>query len=190
MMSPDQQRRRFRLRGHITNVAVLAFVWVMLNGNASLLTLLSGVLLGLLVTWFFPLPFIEWGGRLRPFGFLALIGRLLFDLAVASTRLALYAFRRRPVLHTAVIGVKLNTDADLYQVGTGSILSVVPGSVVIDARRKTRTLYLHLFNTSVDMLDEERRRALAAERRILRAFASNEELRLARENSHRGEQRS
>lgn len=183
-MSPEKTaaaRRRFRLRGQWANLGLLTLVWVMLNGNASLLTVISGVVIALLISLVFPLPSIEWGGRVRPFGFIKLVAILLWELASASVRLARYAFSRDPQLHTAIIAIRLNSDIDLYQVGTGSMLTIVPGSVVIDARRKTRTLYLHLFDTSHERLAAEKRHALREESLILGAFASTAELRVARE---------
>ncbi|MGA4508750.1 Na+/H+ antiporter subunit E [Propionibacteriaceae bacterium G1746] len=174
------RRRKFSIRGQWMNLVVLTITWVLLSGNASLLTVASGLLLAVLISWVFPLPSIQWGGRLRPLGLAYLVVRLLYDLATASVRLSRYAFSRGPLPDTAIIAVRLNSDADLYQVGTGSILSVVPGSVVVDARRKTRTLYLHIFPTSPDRLDAEREASLAAERRILGAFASNAEIEAAR----------
>lgn len=183
-MSPEktlETRRRFRIRGQWTSLMLLTLVWIMLNGNASLLTVGSGVLIALLISIVFPLPSIEWGGRINPFGFLKLIGILLWELASASVRLAAYAFSRDPTLHSAIIAVRLNSDSDLYQVGTGSMLSIVPGSVVVDARRKTRTLYLHLFNTSPEALRHDKLHALREESLILGAFGSKVERRAAQQ---------
>lgn len=183
-MSPEKTpeiRRRFRVRGQWTSLALLTLVWVMLNGNASLLTVATGVLIALLISIVFPLPSIEWGGRINPFGFLRLVGIVLWELASASVKLSRYAFSRRPTVHSAIIAVRLNSNSDLYQVGTGSILSIVPGSVVVDARRKTRTLYLHLFDTSPDHIELDKRHALREERLILGAFGSRIERRAAAE---------
>ena len=189
-MSPDvahetARRRRFRLRGHWLNLVLLTIVWIMLNGNASLLTVISGLLIAVLISLVFPLPSIEWGGRFRPLGFIKLVVVLLFELASASVRLARHAFSRNPELTSAIIAVRLNSNVDLYQVGTGSMLSVVPGSVVVDARRKTRTLYLHVFNTTPENLAADKRHALREEDLILGAFASNAEQKVAKQRSER-----
>lgn len=176
-----RRRRRFRVRGQLSNLVLLTLTWMLLNSSASVLTILLGFALALLITWVFPLPTIEWRGHLRPLGFVWLVVKLLADLAVASTRLAVTAFSPRPHPQSAVIAVRLNSDGDLYQVGTASVLAIVPGSVVVDARRKTRTLYLHIFDTTAEALDQVKRDALKAEGRILGAFASSAELREARE---------
>ena len=183
-MSPEKTpeiRRRFRIRGQWTSLLLMTLVWVLLNGNASLLTVLTGALIALLISIVFPLPSIEWGGRVNPFGLVRLVATVLWELAAASVKLSRYAFSRRPTLHSAIIAVRLNSNSDLYQVGTGSILSIVPGSVVVDARRKTRTLYLHLFHTSADHIAQDKRHALREEGLILGAFGSRVERRAAAE---------
>lgn len=172
---------RRRLRGQGTNVALLLVVWLLLNGNLAPLTVLTGLLLSAAISWVFPLPPIQWGGRLRPLGLLMLLGRLLFDLALASTRLALAAFNPRTRPRSGVLAVPLRSDADLYQVGTSSLLTIVPGSVVVDARRKTRTLYLHVFDMEAEEACELVEDALRVEGRVLRAFASPAEIARARE---------
>lgn len=191
-MSPEktpEMRRRYRLRGQWMNLAILTLVWVLLNGNASLLTVATGALVALGISLVFPLPSIEWGGRLRPVGLVKLVGVLLYDLATASLRLAILAFSRDPRPKSAIIALRLHSNADLYQVGTGSLLSVVPGSVVVDARRKTRTLYLHLFHTSQEHIPTYREHSWAAEERILKAFASPAEIEAARQRAARAGER-
>ena len=179
-MSPNR-RRRANLSKQGTNVGLLTLVWVLLNGSISPLTLLSGLLIAVLITLAFPLPPIEWSGRVRPRGVVMLLARLLLDLATASFSLAIMAFSRKPRPRSGVIAVPLNSDQDLYQIGTGSILSVVPGSVVVDARRKTRTLYLHIFDMGPEEAEPLKDGARRAEGRVMRALASNGELQRARE---------
>ena len=76
-----------------------------------------------------------------------------------------------------MIRVPLRSNQDLYQVETAELISIVPGSIVIDARRSTRMLYLHLVDVSgPDGVEESRRNALEVERRVLEAIASDAEL--------------
>lgn len=169
------RRRRFRLRGQVTNLVVITLAWMLMNADASLLTILGGFGLALLITWVFPMPSIEWRGHLNPFGLVRLLAVLLWELAIASFRLAAMAFRRRPPITTGIVAARLSSDNDLYQVGTASLLSIVPGSMAVDARRKTRTLYLHVFDTSPEALGHVRQHALDSESRVLGAFASRRE---------------
>lgn len=184
VMHANRTRRRTGWRHQGVNVAFLTVVWVLLNGNAWPLTVVTGLLLALLVMWVFPLPAIQWQGRPRPLGLLMLVGRLLFDLALASFRLAVAAFSPKPRIRSGMVRIPLGSQGDLYQVGTASILTIVPGSVVVDARRKTRTLYLHVFDMEPGEADAVVEDARRAEMRILRAFASNAEIREAAQAHH------
>lgn len=182
-MSPDteRRRRRYSLRSQTMSILLLTVVWCFFSGNASLVSIISGLLLGLFITWAFPMPGISWAGRLRPIGIVVLAVRLLRDLAVASFTLALFAFRPKARPRSAVIAIRLRTDDDLLQVGTGSVLSIVPGSVVVDARRKTRTLYMHWFDTTPEGIAENKRHGLAVERAIVEAFGSSAQVRELRQ---------
>jgi len=178
-MSPS--RRRYLLREQVPMLVLLTVVWILLSGSASLLTILSGLLLALLITWAFPMPGVDWGGRLRPLGMITFAVTLLAQLAVASVRLALVAFSRHPRPRSGVVAIRLASDSDIYQVGTASLLSVVPGSVVVDARRKTRTLYLHIFDTAEEDIPAVKEHGLDAEQLVMGALASKKEITAARE---------
>lgn len=176
-MKRSASRRRLRWRLQWRAILALTAIWVILWGNYSLVDLVVGVAVSWLVTVTFPLPPIRYHGRLRPLGVLRLLVITLRDLAVASWRLTLSAFRRRVDFQPAVIRVRLRSNEDLYQVETAELISIVPGSIVIDARRSTRMLYLHLVDVSgPDGVEESRRDALEVERRVLEAIASDAEL--------------
>ena len=174
-MSTSIHRRRLRFRRQPRNVALLTAVWLILVGEVTLFTVLGGALLALLVTLVFPLPPIHYAGRIRPLGVVRLGAALFRDLAVSSFRLAAWAFRRTGPRH-GIVRVDLASDSDLYQVNTAQLTSVVPGTIVLDARRSARTLYLHVFDLDAPgAADAARRDALAVERRVLDAFASDKE---------------
>ena len=65
-------------------VATVALAWMLLWDRLSWGNLVNGVLVGLLVTLAFPLPSIEFQGRLRPHRLLWLITVFLLDLVAAS----------------------------------------------------------------------------------------------------------
>jgi len=153
----------------------MTVAWVALVGDVNVLTVGGGALLASGVTVAFPLLPVRHRGRLRPWGVVVLVAALLRDLAVASVRLAVFALTTREP-RSGVLRVDLRSDSDLYEVNTAELASVVPGSIVIDARRRTRRLYLHVF----DLPDPAARDAvvadtLALERRVLGALASDAE---------------
>ena len=74
----------------------------------------------------------------------------------------------------AVVRVDLHSNSDLYQVEIAELISIVPGSIVIDARRSSRVLYLHLLDVSgPDGVQRAKAEALKVERRVLRAMGSS-----------------
>ncbi|MFT3862469.1 Na+/H+ antiporter subunit E [Micropruina sp.] len=176
-MKGSSYRRRLRFRLQWRAIVVLALVWVVLWGNYSLVDLLVGVAVAWLITVTFPLPPIRYHGRLHPVGVVVLGATVLRDLAVASWRLTLSAFAPRIDFNPAVVRVKLRTNSDLYQVETSEIISIVPGSIVIDARRATRVLYLHLLDVRAsDGVAKAKAEAVRVERRVLQAMGSKAEI--------------
>ena len=186
MTEPLTRPPRNRLRWQPRQVIVLALVWVVLWGQVNLVTVVGGVLMGILVTVLFPLPSIGWAGRPHPWALLVLLGHLVKDLAVASFRLAVFAFGR-DMPSPGIVRVDLKADSDLYQVNTAELASVVPGTIVVDSRRRPRLLYLHVF----DLPDPAERgqtveETLALERRVVAAFGSSDERRqVARADAER-----
>ncbi|MDO5534518.1 MAG: Na+/H+ antiporter subunit E [Propionibacteriaceae bacterium] len=173
----DQAERepRRRLRRQPRQILLLALVWLVLVGEVSFVTVVGGLLISWLITLVFPLPPVEWAGRPNPLGILQLVGHLVKDLAVASVRLAAFAFGRQQP-SPGIVRVTLNSDSDLYQVNTAELVSVVPGTLVVDARRRSRTLYLHVFDLPDPALrDAVDRDTHALERRVVRALGSKAE---------------
>ena len=167
-----RRRRSFQPRA----IATIALAWVLMWDRITWGNVVNGLLVGLLVTYAFPLPSIEFSGRLRPHRLAWLIVRFLGDLVTATwqvSRLALAG--RRP--RNAVIEVQLRTRSDFYLTLVAELIALVPGSVVIDARRSTSVLYLHLLDVERDgAVEAQRRHVLVVEERVVRALGSREEI--------------
>lgn len=170
--SPRRRRREFQPRAIVT----IALAWVLLWDRVSWGNVVNGLLVGLFVTYAFPLPSIEYSGRLRPHRVALLIGQFLVDLVGASWQVMRLAFgRRRP--RNAVIEVQLRSRSDFYLTLTAELVALVPGSVVVDARRSTSMLYLHLLDVErPGTIERQRAHVLAVERRVVRALGSREEI--------------
>ena len=170
-----QPRKPARLRFQPRQIALLTGIWLILVGEVTVVTVLGGMLLAWLITVVFPLPAIDYAGRLHPWRTLVLGLHLLKDLAVSSVKLVGYAFGRR-VPHPGIVKVPLASDSDLYQVNTAELVSVVPGTIVVDARQRSRILYLHVFDMPKDSTrDEVVADTLALEKRVVRALGSRAE---------------
>ncbi|MEA4943023.1 MAG: Na+/H+ antiporter subunit E [Propionicimonas sp.] len=175
-MSRPSLRLRWRFQGRA--VVLLAAVWVLLWGEPSLLNILYGLVLGWLVTVVFWLPPIRYYGEIRLGGVLLLVLTQLRDLAVASFQLAATAFRPRITLRSGIVKVRLHTNSDLFQVAVAVLISIVPGTLVVDSVRRPRLLYLHVFDLpDAGAVKRQRAHALAIEARLIRAFGSADDRR-------------
>ncbi|MCL2467258.1 MAG: Na+/H+ antiporter subunit E [Micrococcales bacterium] len=159
------------------SVAWLAGVWVALWGQVSVGNIVAGVLVGVAVTVALPMTPMGFHGRVRPWGVVRLLARFAVDLVRGSLEVAVVALRLGYVPTGAVIAVRLRSKSDLYLTLTAELCSLVPGTVVVDARRLTGTLYLHVLDAKdLQGIEAARAHVLEQEERLLRALASDEEL--------------
>ena len=185
-MSETSRRLRWRFQGRA--VLLLAAVWVLLWGELSLLNVLYGLVLGWLVTVVFWLPPIRYYGEVRLGWTVVLVLAQLRDLAVASFQLALASVRPRVELRPGIVKVKLRTNSDLFQVAVAVLVSIVPGTLVVETVRRPRLLYLHVFDLPDSRaVKRERAHALTIEDRLIRAFGTDHDRRALEQRSSKGE---
>ncbi len=151
----------------------LAAFWWVLWGSYSLLSLVGGVVVGVLVCFVLPLPPLRMQVRVRPVAVVVLLARFLGDVVVASLQVAWITIKPPKPLSNAIVRVPLRSESDFVQVVVAELLSLVPGSVVVEAHRASHTLFLHV----IDVRDEAdierfRERVWAQERRVVRAFGA------------------
>ncbi len=152
----------------------LTVVWCALWGSPAPKFLLSGALVGVAVCVVFPLPRLRADGVVRPWPALVLLGRFLADVVVASGRVSLVTMRRdRP--RSAIVEVDLVSSSDLVLTVVAELVSLVPGAVVVETRRATHTLFLHVLDApDPAAVERARASALEQEQRVLRAFTRRE----------------
>jgi multicomponent Na+:H+ antiporter subunit E len=149
----------------------LAVVWVALWGDLSVANVVSGLLLGLLVCLVFSLPPVRMSLRIHPVGLAVLVIRFAVDVVVASAQVARVVLRPRRPLHNSVVEVDLRTTSDFVLTLVAEMTSLVPGSIVVEARRSSYSLFLHVLDTPDPAAAERMREAtLALEQRVVRAF--------------------
>lgn len=165
---------RFRIRPMVITLSTL--LWVLLWSSLSPVVLLSGVLLGWLVGVVFPLPPMHWMGRPHPIGVLNLAFHLVVELVVSSVRMVGYAFARKVDLHAGIVRAELYADDDLYQVGVASLVSLVPGTVVVEVVRHPRRIYLHVVGMDRQRPEDVQQMVSRVERRLLGAVGSPAEI--------------
>jgi multicomponent Na+:H+ antiporter subunit E len=165
-----------RRRPSLAAVVVLTLTWVLLWDRVSLFVVLTGVLLSLGVFAVFPLPRIERPGRVRPGALAQLVGRLALDVVRSSVRVLGLVFASRTP-RSAIIRVQLRSRSDIVLTMTAELVSLTPGTIVLEVRRASSTLYLHVLD-SVEpaALAQAAQDVLGAEARVLRAFGTDEEV--------------
>lgn len=165
-----------RRRTQWLGILWLAAVWVLLWGDLSWGNVLAGLLLGTAVTWGMRMVPVDFHGRVHPWSLLVLLARFAVDVVHASVEVATIALTPRYTPRGAVVGVQLRSHSDLYLTLTAELVSLVPGSLVVEAHRLTGVLYLHVLDVDRSGgVDAVRAQVLAQEERVLRALASREE---------------
>ncbi|MGO2660020.1 Na+/H+ antiporter subunit E [Mycetocola reblochoni] len=168
--------RRRRVASYIVLLIGLALLWCLIWGSFSALTVLTGLILGLLVSVFFYLPAVELSGRVNVFRLVVFLLRILWDIMIASMHITWMVIRPGFQTSNAIIAVQLHTRSDLILAWTAEAVSIVPGSIIVDQDRETSTLYIHAIDMSNEQdIDKLVRQVLAVERRMLLAVGSPSE---------------
>jgi multicomponent Na+:H+ antiporter subunit E len=156
----------------------MTVIWILLWGDVSWGNLAGGLLVSTVVLALFPLPSVRLHGRIRPLGVLRFALHFVGDLVVSSVQVAWVAVRPSRELRNAVVAVRLRVPSDFNLALTSEAVTLVPGSVTVEADRESATLYVHLLDVR-DRAEVERlrHRVRALEGRLVRAIGSDEELR-------------
>lgn len=173
-MSPEMRvgrdgRLRPRRKGAVQPLAIawMALVWCLFWRDFSVANALSGAVLGIGVQLAFPLPPLRMDGRLRIVGLLRLVWMFLSQMLVASVEVSTHVLRREHP-KPAVVEVDLTSESDFVMTLVSLITTLIPGSVVVEARRSTHTLFIHVLDVGDDRgVEEFRQRTLGVEQYVL-----------------------
>lgn len=151
----------------------LIALWMLLWGQFTWLAFLTGLAVALFVTRVFRLPPVELSGRVNLWWGLLFALEFMVALVRGSLTVAWQVLDPRRQPGAAIIAVQLVTDDDLIMTHTGVTASLIPGSLIVDADRDRRILYLHVIGVR-DAADVERQRASVKhwERRLVMAVGS------------------
>jgi len=160
-------------RPYLLTMTGLVLIWMALWGSYSLVVILLGIAVGALILLLFPLPTMEFRLGLHPWRMVVLLVTFLWDVVVASVQVGWLAVRPRfPV--PEVTTVQLESDSDLLEALTALAVSLVPGSLIVDADSHDRTLTIHVLDAErrpmADFADQVR----AQERRIRLALGDDD----------------
>lgn len=163
---------RFRLWQQLPLLIGLILLWMLLWGEVTLLSFLSGLVLALVIPVVFYLPPVELSGRINVWYSLVFLVTFAAEAAAGSIVVAAVAFGPK-VRHNAIVAVPLRTSSDFILTATAIAVSLVPGSHILEIDRDHATLYVHFLNTPTpESVEKQRRSVYSLERRIVLAVGS------------------
>ena len=182
-MSPDSRSSQLRhFWAQLPFFAWLIALWMLLWGQFTWLAFFSGLIVAIVVTRIFRLPPVDLSGRVNPWYGFVFVATFLAALVRGSLLVAWQVLDVRRQPGVAVIAVRLRTDDDLIMSHTAVTASLIPGSIILEADRDRRVLYLHVIGVRNEAdVEHQRRAVLGWEARIVRAVGSREQLRVIRE---------
>lgn len=159
--------------GQLPFLLWLVLLWMLLWGQFTVLAVVTGIAVAFFVTRVFRLPTIELSGRINLWWAALLLVQFLGALVMGSLLVSAQVFDPRRDPKAAIIAVPLRYADDLVLTHVAVISSLVPGSLVLEAERDTRTLYLHVIGVrSLEAVERQREQVLRWERRVVRAIGS------------------
>jgi multicomponent Na+:H+ antiporter subunit E len=169
----DLRARATRIWRQLPFFVWLVALWMLLWGQFTVLAFVTGLIVVVLVTSVFRLPPVELSGRINVWWGLVFVLDFLGGLVRGSLTVAWQVLDVRRQPGAAIVAVPLCTDDDLIMTHTAVVASLIPGSLVIEADRARRVLYLHVIGVRSDRdVEKQRRDVLHWEERIVRAVGS------------------
>lgn len=150
----------------------LVALWMLLWGQFTVLSALTGLVVAIFVTRVFRLPPVELSGRVNVWWGLVFVAEFMVAL-VRGSLIVTWQVLSSPQPGTAIMAVPLVTDDDLIMTHVAVTASLIPGSLLVDVDRDRRILYLHVLGVSTHTeLEHQRRSVRQWEERIVRAVGS------------------
>ncbi|GAA2536025.1 Na+/H+ antiporter subunit E [Mycolicibacterium diernhoferi] len=161
--------RKFALS--IWTLCFLTLVWVLLWGTFSAANVVGGLVVALVITLLLPLPPVPVEGKLRPLAFLRLILYFAMKLVVSSFQVAWLAIRPGPPPATAVLRAHVAVKSDLVLALAVGVITLIPGSVVLEIDQKRRLIYVHVLDVGSEKnVEAFYRQVKTVERLMVAAF--------------------
>lgn len=176
-MSPHRPSALRQLWVQLPFFVWLIALWMLLWGQMTPLSLVTGLIVAVVVTRVFRLPPVELSGRVNLWYGVVYLSTFLAAVVRGSLLVTWQVFDWRRQPGAAVIAVPMQVSDDLIMTHVAVTCSLIPGSIIIDADRQRRILYLHVISVrSQAQLDAQHADVLRWEARIVRAVGSPEQV--------------
>lgn len=173
---------RATLRQELPLLGWMVVVWGALWQDFTIGNLVFGLLIALVLVKVFRLPPIILSGRFNIWRAVVFGAAFMRDVVLASVEVVYLAIFRGPKTKSAIIAVSLRSESDLLVTFVGHVLTLVPGSYVVEVDRRSSTLYLHVLNVK-NQTEVEKARAsvMMIEERLIRMMGTTEEMAILKE---------
>lgn len=179
--------RRWRIWQQMPLLVGLVLLWMALWGEVSWISGLSGILVALGVTRVFYLPPVVLSGRFNLGWAIVLALRFVGEVVVSTVTVAAQVLSPRRLPPNAIIEVPLRSRSDFVMSITAIVITLVPGTLVLEIDRERALLFLHVLAArDAAGIEKARRAALANEAAVIRAIGSRGDVeKLRREKAAR-----
>jgi multicomponent Na+:H+ antiporter subunit E len=162
----------------------LILVWMLLWGTVSVANVVSGLAIALLITMLLPLPAVPVEGRVHPLSLLLLIVFVAYELVVSSAQVVWLAIRPGAPPRSAVLRAHLDIKSDLVLALAVNILTLTPGSIVLEIDQVRRLIYVHVMDIGSDAaVDRFYRQVSRIERLLVATFERSAEWRPSKDKT-------
>ena len=158
------------MRRHVLRLWVLCWlmlVWVLLWGKASPANIIGGFAVALVVTVLLPLPAVPVEGKVHPLSLLRLILVVAYELVLSSLQVAWLAIKPGPPPRSAVLRAGLAIKSDLVLALAVNIITLIPGSMVLEIDQERRLIYVHVIDVGSETTVARFYRQVAQMERLL-----------------------
>ena len=126
----------------------LALAWLALTGQFNAENFVFGFLLGMLILWGTQLVSGQPYYLRKVTRLLAFLLFFLRKLLAANLRIAWLVLKPRLDMRPAIVAVPIDPISELEITLLTSMITLTPGSLVLDVSRDKRTLYVHAIDVS------------------------------------------
>lgn len=148
---------------------LLALVWVALSGEFNSANFLAGFLLGYFTLWLVQRAVGPSRYFSKVLGVVTFVAFFLWELILASLRVALDVMTVGHRMRPGVIAVPLEANSDAEITLLANLITLTPGSLSLDVSTDRSVLYVH--EMYIEDVEQVRRRLKAGfERRVLQVL--------------------
>ncbi|MGX9789424.1 Na+/H+ antiporter subunit E [Mycobacterium sp. MMS18-G62] len=165
----------------------LILVWMLLWGTVSVANVVSGLAIAVMITVLLPLPAVPVEGRVHPVSLLVLIAVVAYELVMSSMHVVWLAIRPGSPPRSAVLRAHLDIKSDLVLALAVNILTLTPGSIVLEIDQVRRMIYVHVIDVgSQKAVDRFYRQVSRIERLLVSTFERTAEWRPSADKTEEG----